>query len=1018
MSTIDEVLATAEVVDAVCVIDGETRIISVPNEYKELGVESDEKVTRIKFQCPKIVGDNVDLTEYNLYINYRNAANKLNSYLVEDVTVTDDTINFSWLLSRHVTESPGTISYIVCAKKSDYTGVINEWNTKVATGTVGVGLEATEEIEEQNIDIIEQILRSIVELENNTGGSGVSDYDLLDNKPIANITSTTNNVISLRDLPTGVYRLSGDFIPYAGSNRSFSFANKQLVNVITNDAGTNVQILYPIDNTIQFVSIMVDQTAEDGYSLEQINVKLNDLQTKSQMVTISLPASSWVEEGSIYKQTVAISSATSTSQVDLRPSQEQLQNMIASGISLMTANDNGTVTVFSIGGVPATDYSIQAIVSEANTVGGASGTQTEFAAKITRTFKTQAIGELFDHPENYTAWCSGSLHYDDKLCKFVDLLYAAPKHENPAYTVNYVTYIDPKTYEATTPVLCKYYDTDGSTELTITKAGRPAFVILRDGSYMMLQTIGSTNYRFISTDYGLTWVKGESVTGYSGSTETYALVQLSNGRILANAISRVINYSDDDGKTWTSVTPVTSGASYEAEYCFLEVKSGVVLGICRKTVGGVGRTESGDAEHAVITVSRDYGTTWSDLKESETIDNMNASTCTGFIHDGIVEIFAASRWYHSGNYAVTDYLNTGKSGAITHYVATIDNALNDKFTKMGVIAYAKTTGETSPLAAQDFHTPCIAVNGNDMLMVYFDRVHPYDVVDMTNHYYIRGSLDGIDYGVNDDIQSKIFPVSSVKIDALLRKLKNELIVKINEAIISGGIIPPSEDENGNPGTYIMDGVLVNFNFTDSAAINTNNMTVTDSIHRVAASCTSEIFPEIRENSLAKATFNIPALGDYYGSTSLGKGFTIEISVYHYESDTFNDWHFWGIPKAAQTSNYYATGKYTRDTKLKYVDTDGATQSLSYWAEWFGRGTTALGFYHIVIAAGIDGVVNLYKNGECITTLIPTNFASWTAGFEAQETVLNEYLKTYRVYSRALTAEEVASNYKYELATIV
>lgn len=172
MSTIDDVLSAAEVVDAVCVIDGETRIISVPAEYKELGVESDEKVTRVKFQCPKIVGDNIDLTEYNLYINYRNAGNKLNSYLVEDITVTGDTIKFSWLLSRHVTESPGTISYIVCAKKSDDTGVINEWNTKVATGIVGIGLEATEEIEEQNIDAIEQILRSIVELENKVDGGG------------------------------------------------------------------------------------------------------------------------------------------------------------------------------------------------------------------------------------------------------------------------------------------------------------------------------------------------------------------------------------------------------------------------------------------------------------------------------------------------------------------------------------------------------------------------------------------------------------------------------------------------------------------------------------------------------------------------------------------------------------------------------------------------------------------------------------------------------------------------------
>ena len=196
MSTIDEVLSAAEVVDAVCVIDGETRIISVPAEYKELGVESDEKVTRVKFQCPKIVGDNIDLTECNLYINYRNAGNKLNSYLVEDVTVTGDTINFSWLLSRHVTESSGTISYIVCAKKSDDTGVINEWNTKVATGIVGIGLEATEEIEEQNVDVIEQILRLIVELENNIGsggsGGGETTHGIVWN--LVNVTSSNNAV--------------------------------------------------------------------------------------------------------------------------------------------------------------------------------------------------------------------------------------------------------------------------------------------------------------------------------------------------------------------------------------------------------------------------------------------------------------------------------------------------------------------------------------------------------------------------------------------------------------------------------------------------------------------------------------------------------------------------------------------------------------------------------------------------------------------------------------------------------
>lgn len=231
MSTVDEVLATAEVVDAVCIIDGETRIISVPTEYKELGVESDEKVTRVKFQCPKIVGDNIDLTEYNLYINYRNAGNKLNSYLVEDVTVTDDTINFSWLLSRHVTERPGTISYIVCAKKSDYTGVINEWNTKVATGTVGVGLEAVEEIEEQNIDIIEQILRSIVELENSAGGISATARELL-------ITVLRNGVYisdqsaNITDLETAL----------GGSGESGGETEKTLISISATYSGGDVAV--------------------------------------------------------------------------------------------------------------------------------------------------------------------------------------------------------------------------------------------------------------------------------------------------------------------------------------------------------------------------------------------------------------------------------------------------------------------------------------------------------------------------------------------------------------------------------------------------------------------------------------------------------------------------------------------------------------------------------------------------------------------------------------------------------
>lgn len=627
-------------------------------------------------------------------------------------------------------------------------------------------------------------------------------------------------------------------------------------------------------------------------------------------------------------------------------------------------------------------------------------------------FKVQEIGQLFDQPLPYTAWCSGSLHYDASLGKYVDLLYCAPQHESPEYTASYVTHIDPKTYEASDPVLCKFYDTDGTTELSITYAGKPAFVILQDGTYMMLQSIGGTTYRFISVDYGLTWAKGGACSGYTISTETYALVQLSNGRILANAITREINYSDDGGITWTSVTPATSGASYEAEYCFLEVKPSVVLGICRKTVSGVGNSvsaASGDCEHAVYTISEDYGTTWSVLKESETIDNMNASNCTGYVHDGVVEIFAASRWYHDGDYATTDYTNTGKSGAITHYMATVENALNDKFTNMGVIVYAKTTGDTSPLAAQDFHTPCIAVNGTDMLMVYFDRVEPYNVADTVNHHYIRGSLNGIDYGVRDNLKSTIFPVSSAKVDALIRKAKNEMIIKINEAILSGGLIPPTDGDD--PGTFVFDGIVANFNFADESAMNAEAMTVTDTINGIVATCTSETFPTVRENSVSGGTFSIPALSDYFDSTTLF-AFTVEISVYREDGDSWSKYDFWSA-----YSNGGARNRFSATVaNLHAINTSGSAVT---YAQWATINPEATGHNHVVGTFSEDGTFCIYRNGELQATYNSfADFAHWPETVLTKASWVGEKLKAFRIYKRALTAEEVAVNYAYEKATIV
>ena len=156
--TVEEALAASvvEPVNDIFEIDPETRVITVPASEKLFGVANDGNSERKHFRCPKIVGDNIDLSTMHLYINYQNANGQKYPYLVEDIRTDGDYITFSWLIGPDVVAYKGQIKFIVCAKKGD--GTIPEWNTTLAEGTVLEGLEATDEVVARNPDIIEQIL--------------------------------------------------------------------------------------------------------------------------------------------------------------------------------------------------------------------------------------------------------------------------------------------------------------------------------------------------------------------------------------------------------------------------------------------------------------------------------------------------------------------------------------------------------------------------------------------------------------------------------------------------------------------------------------------------------------------------------------------------------------------------------------------------------------------------------------------------------------------------------------------
>lgn len=212
----------AQVEEDVCIVDAVNRTISVPESLRLLGVESDEKAEVRRFRCPKIVGNNIDLTALILFINFENAGGQKDAYRIKDVEEEGDgtNITFSWELERKVTAFRGTPKFSLCAQrvKSGDDGTLEqEWNTTFNNECeVLEGLEVQESIEEEETAALTQIWQKIDELElaisGNIGdavGDAVKEY--LEKNPIQ--IKTTNKVEQDNTLPVtsaGVYTVCGN----------------------------------------------------------------------------------------------------------------------------------------------------------------------------------------------------------------------------------------------------------------------------------------------------------------------------------------------------------------------------------------------------------------------------------------------------------------------------------------------------------------------------------------------------------------------------------------------------------------------------------------------------------------------------------------------------------------------------------------------------------------------------------------------------------------------------------------
>lgn len=179
MATAEEILAQAAEngvgstdTKSYLTVDLYSRVISVPPIIKNIGVESDDEVTRLYFKMPRYYND-IDLSRFVIRINYTNANNDGDVYGVDDVKVIDDEITFSWLVGRYAVSKQGNVSFIVCMVEVDEFGYITrEFNTTVCSLPVLKGLETVESLKEEEKDAMQAIAKEAARAAREEFGGG------------------------------------------------------------------------------------------------------------------------------------------------------------------------------------------------------------------------------------------------------------------------------------------------------------------------------------------------------------------------------------------------------------------------------------------------------------------------------------------------------------------------------------------------------------------------------------------------------------------------------------------------------------------------------------------------------------------------------------------------------------------------------------------------------------------------------------------------------------------------------
>ena len=201
-------------------IINDNRVISVPSELRTIAVQYDHNIETVTFDCPRY-WDGHDMSKMVVYINYERADGETGAYLADNVRVDDEDesiMHFEWTISRNVTSTSGSVTFLVCVKSVDKSGDEQEhWNSERCSDiSVAPGLETGEPIEEKYPDVLTQLSDKYDTL--NKAAARINDATIgtdstYSSQKIENLVETVDTKVSqankkVEDLETDISELN------------------------------------------------------------------------------------------------------------------------------------------------------------------------------------------------------------------------------------------------------------------------------------------------------------------------------------------------------------------------------------------------------------------------------------------------------------------------------------------------------------------------------------------------------------------------------------------------------------------------------------------------------------------------------------------------------------------------------------------------------------------------------------------------------------------------------------------